>query len=356
MKLTVLEERGLTLAVQLDGLDVSYVNGIRRVMLSDVPVVCLRTAPFDKSECVVSANTTSLSNDVVKQRIGCLPVCLFKNPDIMRHYGEYYVKLDVVNETPSPLYVTTMDMHVIHKITGDHLVTSDVFPPFHFKGTDHYVDLFLLQPKLTERKAERITLESMFSIGSGKECGKYNAVTACALTGVIDPVRRDEAKAKYAAAGGGARTAMDLSNWDAIEAPRYTVSGSHVLTFESAGAYENVAILRVALTVLTAKFVALAHSLQSDARPKDSMPNCFYVTLPACSYTEGNILAYEVFQTLMEGTGGVTYVAFERLHPHDPDGVLKVAFAAPDTDVVGTLARLIEDRILPQLEELLTLV
>ena len=54
-----LDER---LQIRLSGVNVSIANSIRRVILSDIPIIVFRVSPIDKNKCTVFANTCGLNN------------------------------------------------------------------------------------------------------------------------------------------------------------------------------------------------------------------------------------------------------------------------------------------------------
>jgi hypothetical protein len=341
------------MVVRFDHMALPYMNAIRRTVLSDVPVVCFRTAPVEATDCAIQANTSGTCNDVVKQRLSCVPICLFRDPRVMRHFGDYVLRIDVTNDAPLPRCVTTEDFVVVHKTTGDRLATDDLFPPFVFEDTAYYVDFLVLPPRLTDRKAARIELTCSLSMGTALECGKFNAVSACTVTGVVDEVARDVARQAFAVD----HTAMEVANWDVVEAPRHVVAGSYLLAIETVGAYRNSMVLRVAMTVLRTNFVKLVHQLKATLCTEDPTPHAYHVIMPGCSNTEGNVLSHEVYQKyFVEGSDGISFVAFRLLHPHDGHGVLKVVFTHAPVDVVGTISRVVEERVIPKMDTLIALL
>ena len=67
------EENGV-MKFTLSNTNVSFANAIRRVILSEIPCVVFRTAPYEKSMTTIHANTTRLTNEILKQRISCIPI------------------------------------------------------------------------------------------------------------------------------------------------------------------------------------------------------------------------------------------------------------------------------------------
>ncbi len=109
---------------RLEGCNVSLANAIRRTILSDIPVVCIRG--FRIEDCdregvnmiQISKNTSRLHNEIIKQRISLLPVfskCVRPNTATSHDPylpGHYYVQLDVQNSSNDVVYVTTDDFRL----------------------------------------------------------------------------------------------------------------------------------------------------------------------------------------------------------------------------------------------------
>jgi DNA-directed RNA polymerase alpha subunit len=75
-KVTDIKEEDGLLSFTISNIDVSYVNGIRRTILSDIPVVVFKTTPYEENKCNIFINTSRLNNEIVKQRLSCIPICI----------------------------------------------------------------------------------------------------------------------------------------------------------------------------------------------------------------------------------------------------------------------------------------
>ena len=71
-----LKEEDDILTFTISEVDVSYVNAIRRTILSDVPIVCFKTSPYEENKSNIQINTTRLNNEIIKQRLSCIPICI----------------------------------------------------------------------------------------------------------------------------------------------------------------------------------------------------------------------------------------------------------------------------------------
>ena len=73
-KISNLTEEDGTLSFRLSGVNVSLANGLRRIILSEIPTIVFRTAPHDKNRVDIEINTTRMNNELIKQRISCVPI------------------------------------------------------------------------------------------------------------------------------------------------------------------------------------------------------------------------------------------------------------------------------------------
>jgi len=67
-------EDGDTLKFILRDINVSLSNGLRRTILSDIPSVVFKTSPTEENKCNIITNTTRLNNEILKQRLSCVPI------------------------------------------------------------------------------------------------------------------------------------------------------------------------------------------------------------------------------------------------------------------------------------------
>ena len=95
------EEEGI-LTFTIYNTDVSYINAIRRTILSDVPVVCFKTSPYEENKANIQINTSRLNNEIIKQRLSCIPICI-KDLDLLPE--KYVLEVDMINETDNIVFI-----------------------------------------------------------------------------------------------------------------------------------------------------------------------------------------------------------------------------------------------------------
>ena len=175
----------------LSGVNVSIANSIRRIILSEIPIVVFRVSPNDKNKCNIIANTCGLNNEIVKHRLSCIPIHI-KDVDEFP-IKNYMLEVKVQNNTDTTIYVTTKDFTIKDLVSGKQLPddkVKEIFPANDLTGD--YIDFVRLKAKVAEEiQGKIIHLTCGFDIGYAKEDGAYNVVSTCSYGNTIDTVTQE---------------------------------------------------------------------------------------------------------------------------------------------------------------------
>jgi len=140
------ENEGI-LTFTLSGINVSIANGLRRTILSDIPILAFKTFPHNENQANFVTNTSRFNNEILKQRLGCIPIHI---PDLKMPYNELLVEIHKKNDTNELMYVTTKDFRVKNTSSEKYLDESTVrkiFPPDPITGD--YILFARLRPKIS---------------------------------------------------------------------------------------------------------------------------------------------------------------------------------------------------------------
>jgi len=337
-KIENLKETDEILTFTISLVDVSYVNAIRRTILSDIPIVCFKTTPHEENKANILVNTTRLNNEILKQRLSCIPICI---KDLEIPIKNYMLEIDVENKTDTIMYVTTKDFKIKNITTDTYLEEGDlrkIFPtyvPPTGKG-EYFIDFVRLRPKLSdELPGEKIKLTCALSIGTARDDGAFNVTGTCSYGCTPDDAKIVEElakrKQKWADEGKSeANIEFEATNWKLLEGLRYVKRNSFDFIIQTVGIYENAEIIIKACQILMDKFVELKRVLDKDGidiHPSDStIEACYDVILDNEDYTIGNILNFELYDTYYRDFKKLSYVGFKKMHPHDTHSVLRIAF------------------------------
>jgi len=334
------QESNNVLTFTLSGVDVSFANGIRRTILADIPTVVFKTMPFEENKATILENTSRLNNEIIKQRLSCIPIHI---KDLSIPLKNYLLEINETNNTDTMMYVTTKHFKIKNLATGNYLEEKDVesiFPsyiPPTGKG-EYYIDFVRLRPKISDEIAgEKINLTCEFSIGTAKEDSMFNVVGTCSYGFTPDPeamkielqkkqqIWRDEGKSAE-------EINFESSNWKLLDGLRLTKPQSYDFVIESLGVFENDELIQKACDIIKAKLVLLVDTMETNEleikSSNTTMENCFDVILENEDYTIGNILNYIIYTVAYRDTKMLTYCGFKKMHPHDSNSIIRLAFAS----------------------------
>ena len=354
------EEDGL-MSFTISNIDVSYVNAIRRTILSDIPIVCFKTTPYEENKANILINTTRLNNEILKQRLSCIPICISNLEDTP--IKNYLLEVDVENKIDVTVIVTTKDFNIKDISSNTYLDEGEqkkIFPPFipPTGSGEYYIDFVRLRPRISDEiPGERIKFTCEFSVSTARDDSMFNVTGTCAYGFSPDPEKmaeqleirkqkwKDEDKKE-------AEIKFEAANWKLLEGLRYVKKNSFDFVLQTVGIYENEQIIIKASQILLQKFEVFKKSLMQDEveiKPSENtMENCYDITLENEDYTIGNILNYELYAIFYTDFKLLDYVGFKKLHPHDLNSLLRVALT-DKTKSVSTvktmLAKVIDEAI-----------
>lgn len=360
------EEDGL-MSFTISNIDVSYVNAMRRTILSDIPIVCFKTTPYEENKANITINTTRLNNEILKQRLSCIPVCIANLEDTP--IKNYLLELDVENKTDTTVIVTTKDFKIKDIITNTYLeegVVKKIFPPFipPTGNGEYYIDFVRLRPRISDEiPGERIKLTCEFSISTARDDSMFNVTGTCSYGYTPDPEKMDEQlairKQKWKDEGKKeSEIKFESDNWKLLEGLRYVKKNHFDFIVQSVGIYENEQIIIKACQVLLRKFELLQKALSQDELEikvaDNTMENCYNIILVNENYTIGNILNYELYTVFYRDLKMLDYVGFKKLHPHDSDSIIRVTLSDKTKGIstVKTMIKAVIDESIKKTESI----
>lgn len=337
----------------LENADVSIANGLRRILLSEIPCVVFRTdAHADTTEnTVFHVNTTRHHNEILKQRLRCIPICIPDKHTITDfNYKAYRCEVRKKNISDVTEYVTTGDFKIIEKATGKENVelTKKMFVADPLSG--HYIEFARLLPRVVDyTEGEELHISAEFQIGTAEQDGAYNVCSTCTYACTPDRTKQDEewAKLEEPASGSGSGSPSASSgkekeaeavnadaekNWRLSSAQRIIKENSFDFIVEtvSMGVYTNGELIRKACDCMKIKCETFIEKLNDDANIIDAkylvtIPFAFNIILRKEGYTLGKALEHLIYSKHYLGDRTLTFCAFKKVHPHDVDSFIQVA-------------------------------
>ena len=326
----------------LSGINVAFANAIRRTLLADIPVVIFKTIPQtnDLNTANFSINTSRLNNELLKQRLSCIPI--FLNPQ------EYplerlLLEVEIENNTDSVMYVTTEHFKIKDIQTGDYFPKSkmdEIFPPFIPNGNKkYYIEFVRLRPRISDEiPGERIKFTCKFDIGTAHEDSCFNVVGTCSYGFTVDnDVKKQELIKQIQIWRDAGDSKEDLvfktKNWSLLDGMRYTKKDSFNFIIQSICYYSNDMLMVIACNVLINKLAALDTLIDTDelsmVPSKNTIENSYDITLNNEDYTLGKVIEFMLYTKFFENMKILTYCGFKKLHPHDDFSIIRVAYKDP---------------------------
>jgi len=332
----IVEDINNKMTFVLSNVDVSYANGLRRIVLSNIPVVCFKTEPYSENQSVIFENTTRLHNELIKHRLSLIPININYISNPREHpIDKYILEINVENNTDSIMMVTTKDFQV-SEVEDNKVVrrldSKNIFPPYvdSISGQEYYIDFVELKPKLAnELRGEKIHLTCKFSLGTAEENACHNAVENCSYGFTVDYEAMNERlnimKQKWKDENKDVE--YEAENWKLLDGKRITIKNSYDFVIKSVGMYENKEIMKYACMILLNKIVNLKTLVETNEITVKKINDWYEVILENEDYTLGNIIHHELMNYYSPKSDNVLkFVGFMKEHPHLNYSKLKMTF------------------------------
>ena len=333
-QISQLSEEGDIYQFTLSGVDVCIANAVRRIILSEIPINVIKTETHEENQCAITINTTRLHNEILKQRLSSIPICI-KELDLLP--GKYILEVDVINETENIMFITTEDFRIKNKTNDNYLTkteTEKIFPAN--PKTNYYIDFARLRPKISESiPGEHLKLTADFTISNAKHNSMFNVVSKCAYGNSPDKVKIGESweivKAKLDSEGATAEEVVfQKKNYMLLDAQRQFIPNSFDFTIQTLGIYDNKELVQKACAIMQNKFIDLIQGLEADTQlilnSETTMDNCFDIILENEDYTMGKVNEYILYEKYYLGEKIASYCGFKKMHPHDTKSIVRLAY------------------------------
>jgi DNA-directed RNA polymerase subunit L len=329
----VIEPRpdGGALKFTLENADVSTANAIRRIILSEIPTLVFRTdaRPDSTNQTTFHVNTTRHHNEILKQRLRCVPI---GTPGNDVDISNYYCEIRKKNTTESTIYVTTEDFRVYKRDTKeeDKALTRLMFKPDAL--SNHYIDFARLLPKVADyTEGEELHVTAEFDMGIAEQDSAFNVCCTCAYGCTPDIEKQKQVWDELPDTSDVKKDGE--KNWRLLSARRIVKERSFDFVIESVSAsvHTNGALLRKACDIMKIKCETFISSIEDGVanivEADVTMPYAFNIILRREGYTLGKALEHMIYTKHYASSGDMKLIfcAFNKAHPHDTDTYIQVA-------------------------------
>jgi len=323
-----------TLIFTISNINVSLANALRRTILSQIPIVVIRSHPYEKNDVTIHVNTTRLNNEILKQRLSCIPIYIRDqlSEEVLK---EYEIVIDKKNTSDVVEFITTEDFKIIHR--GKELaddVAHKIFPPDTF--TKDYILFARLRPKISnDLPGEELKITAKLSVGNAQENGMFNVASTCSYRMTPDIPRQSDIWGKKASelekkGITGEAIEFEKKNWFLDEGKRIYLKDSFEFILETLGIFSSKELIKIAIKIINEKLSVFKAQIESGTFPikhhQGTTPNAFDLTLQNESYTLGKVLEFILYYDYFITDKTLSYVGFLKKHPHDDDSIIRMAF------------------------------
>ena len=319
--------------------NVSIINSMRRCILSEIPIYVFKGFPHEKSEINIIKNNTRLHNEIIKQRLGCIPVFIKPGKEIF-DITKYKFVIDKSNLTNETVYITTGDIEIYNiedtnkKISKK--VRDKIFPKNEITG--NYIIIGRLRPRVSpDIEPETLQVEMKLSIGNAKEDGMFNAVSTCSYYNLIDESRVERAREEYSNkvrnfTNDEKTYEREMKNWEVHDKNRIIHPDKYSMKIETLGIYTNTEIWNKSCDIMIDKLNKIIEECDKETLTMEyqlGTTHSFYIRLENEDYTLGKVLEYMIYT--MEyvnktNTNNCLLVNFFKKHPLNSYGILRIDF------------------------------
>jgi DNA-directed RNA polymerase subunit L len=344
-------ENESTLTFQVKNTDVAYVNTLRRMILTGVETLAFNSKMNDvgaTTDVRISANTTPMTNEMLADRIGLLPILLpagWKSESWDKDMFEF--RLSMENNTNDTMPVKAEHIEVFKLGTAEEGYQK--YPPGNKEfflpdpTTGDTCLLAVLKAKQPNQSGQKIEFTARASVGTGNQHIRWSPVSQCSYSYTIDT---DEARQLQffqrwlettkkmsvdSLKDDPAKKDMMLREFQTMEVQRcYKVNelgepNSFDFVVESIGTMPIFDIVERALYNAEMKCAKYAGELPNDVRviPADARMKGFDFYFPNEDHTLGNLFQAFMEANLMD-TGEISYVGYKVPHPLRAEMVLRI--------------------------------
>ena len=313
--------------------NVSIVNGLRRTLLTKIP-----SSVIDSRQSEFYTNTGRLHNEILKQRLDCIPVHI-KDTSVL---SDLLLEVDMTNDTDMLMYITSRDFK-IKNISTDTYLTDEavekIFPPS--KLTKSFVLFSRLRPKISnDIPGEKLHFTARFKEGTAKENGAYNVVSIAAYANTPDKSQQADAwdliEESLIKKGMNQKDIdYERKNWYTLGAKRIYLKDSFDFKCQSVGVYTNLELIHLACDKIKEQLKDVHDKCSSQIYEinmrSTAMKNSADFILQGYDYTIGKIIEYILHEEYYKKNENLlSYIGFVKNHPHDDYSIIRFAFKEED--------------------------
>jgi len=347
----------------IKGVDLAYVNSVRRIILAEIPSVAFFFDPFNqqRSDINIKVNTGVLHNEFLGHRISLVPLCFDENEIHNYDPTKYKFILTKKNTTSSVINVTSKDFRIFDendKDLGEQL-REKLFPKNDI--TKDYILITKLKPNLYDvGNGEEIDVECRASVDVAKTHARFSCVSQCSYFNAIDEALAaktlaekieeckktqkniDQAKARF----------ETLEKYRCFKRNEFDEPNEFEFTIESECRLWPTYLFYKGWVVLQEKLNAFAKNLTDEdndavvVKKVGTIDNFFQIEIKKEDHTLVNVVQSEIYNKQIRSKGLDTvleYIGYTQPHPLDQLIYIKLKFRAEKIMEVDDVKKFVQE-------------
>jgi DNA-directed RNA polymerase subunit L len=337
-------ETGNKLEFKITNVDLSVVNSLRRIILSEIPCVAFYFDPYDQENVHINikVNTGVLHNEFLSHRLSLIPLYFTKDEIDTFDPEQYKFVLKKKNTTNDVILVTTKDFEIFDK-EGEKLpeeVREKLFPKN--KITGDYILITKLRPNLySNEQGEEIDIDCKATVGTAQQHARWCGVSQCAFYNTVDPVSSQKAYQEMIKEVSKEEEKKITARFEALDKYRhfkknkYDEPSEFDFVLQSECGMTPREIVSKAFQILQEKVKAFQDNLEKlMVTPIGDTGKFFQLTIPGENHTLLNVLQCLTYNKCFRNPENpIEYIGYYQSHPLDNTMYLKVRFLESNQDL-----------------------
>ncbi len=333
------------LEFKIKDVDLSIVNSIRRIILSEVPTLGFYFDAYDheRKDINIISNTGVLHNEFISHRLSLIPLYFDEDEILDKATLDYKFVIKVKNTTNDVILITTKNFEIYDKNgkKQPEAFREHVFPKNDITG-DHIL-ITKLRPNLYDNtQGEELNVECIPTIGIAQQHARWCAVSQCCYHNTVDPVMSQKEFDKLTKDSTPEERKKQSVKFDITDKYRFFKKNKYddpcefEFTIDSECRLTPKQIFYTALDILQKKTKAFSENVGEFKTVNiGGLPNFYQLEIPNENFTLLNVLHCLIYNACYRemAVNPIEYIGYYQSHPLDNIMFLKVKFADPNTNI-----------------------
>lgn len=329
------QNKNKMISFEIENVDVSVVNTLRRLIFTDIPNVGFFFKINDhhvENDITFMENTSPLHNEFLAHRLSLIPLHFSEKEIDEWDMNDYTFKLE--KETTDNVHivdVTTEDFKIFDS-QGKEMPESfvrRVFPPNDI--TKDFILITKLRPENNEKK--EIKIEARARKGVVVDCICWSVVSLCTYFNTIDEESAKKALADLVKADPSNKEKITkefntLERYRHFKKNKYGEASSFQMSIDSECAMSPDYIFIKAIDVCVEMLRDIIEEIDNSIKIENigEVPNFYIIKVPNYTHTIGGLLQSMIMNMHVRESGVLDYVGYSVPHPLEKAFIMKMKF------------------------------